>query len=735
MFNYKESQVKFSIHRSEHISKFRKALEYTKTGAKVIYPYKSKAIREAIEQRAKLKNIPIFHEEYEPDFTQFQYDLELFIFFNWKELYARELELSDSKEAKLLEEAGLEYGCTFMRREEHLANAVRIRWPERILPSGDVMSAYALTPWAKDYLWGLSNYSNIVTFGGGGQGKTYSALAFSVMAYDNFIYTKSGAQCSFSTVSQSKLESSIWSHVNKLYSYTNDYQYSLYGGKAIKAPDYMYRRKDIRGKYIDEGGTMRGILLVKGAKDAKQIDKLTGQHDVKCRIYLLDEAQSTGPAPLSAYTNMYLHPKWGWFLMAGNYDMPNDLLGINSEPNNGWESVDEKTHFWEGSLKSPESELGQTSLVIHYNNDLSPAILDPEMEKRYSRFLPTLKKKKKLYPTEESANTIAAKRFWIGFRYEKEEGDQEKVITSDIIHEFKAHEQPKIKSLFSLASLDTAPSNNDRNILTIIEIGLNDQGYAEWWPSKVYYIKKPTSQLKYYEETSNSIISILNNHRVESGHSIMDWTQRTQLLEGLSNKGHTFHHLIYQQAPPSKIAKNDVTGVTERPIQIDTVPTFAGKFEKNIRVFAHEKFVNRITFAAYLFRLFIEHQRVKNFNSSILQGIDSKPFEKEFCLRVFEKVAVKKTGEDKLRIDSKDAFKGKHAFSPDILDTLFQAAYLIYVLLGIKPSEKGLGNLKHKENKKPVDNRVWDAKLLFRKIDSSPIISSEEAIYRTNRFR
>jgi hypothetical protein len=133
--------------------------------------------------------------------------------------------------------------------------------------------------------------------------------------------------------------------------------------------------------------------------------------------------------------------------------------------------------------------------------------------------------------------------------------------------------------------------------------------------------------------------------------------------------------------------------------------------------------------------LFIEHQRVKGFNSSILQGIDSKPFEKEFCLRVFEKVFVKKTGDEKLRIDSKDAFKGKHAFSPDILDTLFQAAYLIYVILGIKPNEKGLGNLKHKETKKFVDNKVWDARMRFRQPSSSPVISSEDALYRTNRFR
>ncbi len=159
---------------------------------------------------------------------------------------------------------------------------------------GEAITAYALTPWAKDYLYGVSNYNNVIAFGGGGQGKTYSPLAFQVLLYDHFIHTKSGAQCSSSTVSEGKLKQSIWSHLTKLYTSKPDYKFSLYAGLAHQAPEYTFRRKTLSNKYIEEGGTIRGILLVEGAKTAKQIDKLTGQHDVRARAYLLMRLKAPG---------------------------------------------------------------------------------------------------------------------------------------------------------------------------------------------------------------------------------------------------------------------------------------------------------------------------------------------------------------------------------------------------------------------------------------------------------
>ena len=709
------SQDNFQIQRNERFLKAKQVKNLTEVGRKAIYMYDSLAVEEAMKYRMSNAKIPIFHDEYMPDFTQYQYDLELFIFLNYSDLYKRELELAPSSKVKILESKGAEYGATFLKRQEHLENAISIRWPEKILPTGDVSTAFALTPWAKDYLYGLSNYNNIVTFGGGGQGKTYSALAFQVMLYDHFIHTKAGAQCSFSTVSENKLKTSAWSHVNKLYSFKNPYKISMYANLAHAAPDYTFRRKTMAGKYIEEGGTLKGILLVQGAKTAKQIDKLTGQHDVMARVYLLDEAQSTGPAPLSAYNNMFLHPKYGWFLMCGNYELDEDLLGINTEPDTGWESVNENTHMWESTLKSPDSDLGHKSLVIHYNNELSPGMTSKEMARKYGKFVMTPEKKKKLYKTKEEEETYEGKRFWVGFRFERKKNESEKVLTTELIKEFKGCDNKDFRTDFTVASLDSASSGEgDRNVLTLIDVGLNDKGYPMFAPARVFCLTKPLSQLTYYKETCLKIKEILDDNRVESGHSIMDWTQRTQLLEGLMELGVVFHHLIYQQHPPKENSVNEVTKISERPVELEKVKTFSGEFEKDVTVYAHEKIENRITLGAYILRLFLEAGCVRNLNASLLNGIpNAKSFEKEICLRSFE--IKQTTNRRRITLDSKDKFKSKHKFSPDVLDTLFQAAYMLYVIFDIRPNKKGLGSLRKRQVKKPIDNKIWDARLRFRK--------------------
>jgi len=710
------SQDKISKMRFEQLSKLRNVKNLVEAGGKAIYLYGSLALKESFEARKAASKIPIFNDEYEPDFTEFQYDLEMHIYLNYEALYKRELELASGERLEMLEARGIEYGATFFKKQEHLENAILIRWPEKLLPTGEVSTAYALTPWAKDFLYGLSNYTNIVTFGGGGQGKTYSAIAFMVMLYDHFIHTKSGAQCSFSTVSETKLKSSIWSHLTKLYSWKNKYPFSKYAGLAHVAPEYTYRRKTQAGKYIEEGGTMKGILLVQGAKTARQIDKLTGQHDVVARAYLLDEAQSTGPAPLQAYNNMFLHPKHGWFMMAGNYELDEDLLGLNTKPDQGWENVDDTTHMWESTLNSPESDLGHKSLVIHYNNELSPGMTDPAMAKKYGKFLMTPEKKKRLYKTKEDELTYEAKRFWIGFRFERKKEDVEKVVTVEVLKEYGAYEKQDFKTIHKVASLDSAHSTErDRSIITIFNIGLNNDGFPMVAPDRVIAINKPSSQLKYYKETAIMIKNILEDNKVNlSGYSIMDWTQRSQLLEGLRELGVVFHHLIYQQHPPKEIGMNDVTKALERPIELESVPTFQNGFEREVKVYAHEKIVNRITLGAYIFRLFVEHQRCRNINTSLIAGVPSvRSFEEEFCKRYFEYTSHMK--EPKIRLDDKSEFKRKYKFSPDILDTFYQVFYMLYVEFGIHPSKKGLGSMKGIEEKKPVDNSLWDARLRFRR--------------------
>ncbi len=688
------------------------------TGFSQKYFYGSLAVEEAVKKFENY-NVPAFHQEYAPNPFHYQYDLELYIFINFKELLKRELTLETKPEKiKLLEATE---SATLIPRQRHLANAATIRWPGSLAPDGTYIGDLAITPWLMDYFYGVANYNNVIEFGGAGQGKTYGPLAFMSMIYDYFLNTQKGAQCTFSTVSESKLKGSTWPYSNRLYAVTKQrYPFSLSAGLAKKCGDYTYNRVQSNGKVFEQGGTFKGVLIPRGRKDASVVDKLTGFHDPEARIYLLDEMQSTDDAPLGAYNNMFLHPKHGWFTAAGNYDLDGDLLGINVEPNQGWESVDEKTHIWESTLKTRTETLDHKSLIIHFNNDLSPGVTDPVFGKKYHRFVPTQEKKLKTYPTPESRETISYKRFWTGFRYEKNVEGKITVLSLDVIEDTKCFEPAPEDYLkaFTIGSFDSAPASVDRNIFTCLDVGTTANGLpmVEIKPGYIKLFPKPQRALEYYSTTCNKIITTQSDYGIERGHIIMDWTARPALIEMLAEMGHTCHHLIYQEKIPDKPGRNNITGAIEDRIELETIPTFVkGDIQKQVVHYADQAVVNKITLGAYIFRMFVEAGRVRGLNSSLLTGIQCDSFEKEFLKREF--VVKKRTGgQELLVLDSKDEFKSKYGFSPDVLDTFFQAFYMLYVIYNVKPHVAGLGKLYKQKKNKPVDNysKIWHGKKMPR---------------------
>lgn len=689
--------------RAESFAKCRSSI--LSTGRSNRFFYNSKAIEEAWRKFEDYK-IPAYDTEYTPNPFYYQYDLELFIFINWKELLKREFELEDdAKKIRLLEETK---SPTLMTRQTHLANAATIRWPNQINPQGVYLGNLAITPWLMDYFYGVSNYNNVIEFGGAGQGKTYGPLAFMCMIYDYFIYTQKGAQCTFSTVTEGKIKGSTWPYLNRLYPISSgQYQFSLYAGKAKKGGgDYTYCRQLSNGKIFEQGGTLKGVLIPRGRKDSSVVDKLTGFHDPEARIYLLDEMQSTDDAPLGAFNNMFLHCKHGWFNAAGNYDLQGDLLDLNVEPNEGWDSVNENTHMWEGTIKTKSESLGHKSLVIHFNNDLSPGVTNKEFGHRYQRFVPTKEKKDKLYPTEEQRQTIAYKRFWIGFRFERDTESKENILTDDLLKDTKAHEDAPedYYHQFNLGSFDSAPASLDRNVMMVASIGTTSDGYPMVVFKKGCFrcFSKPKKQLEYYKKTVDNIIEVQDIFKIQPGHLIMDWTARSAHIELLAERGYPCHHLIYHEKIPDKPGISDITGAQEDKIPIDTISVMVKDgVQKDIVHYAHQVATNKITLGAYVFRWFVEQGRVRGINASLLTGLNTETFEKEFLRRCFLK--VKRKDQELLSLDSKEEFKKKYGFSPDLLDVIFQLFYMIFYHYNVKPNVPGLGKLIKNKKKKEVD--------------------------------
>jgi hypothetical protein len=72
----------------------------------------------------------------------------------------------------------------------------------------------------------------------------------------------------------------------------------------------------------------------------------------------------------------------------------------------------------------------------------------------------------------------------------------------------------------------------------------------------------------------------------------------------------------------------------------------------------------------------------------------------------------KKIGQKEfITIDFKKEFRKKYKFSPDILDTIYQFFYMLFVIFKVDPTKKGLGLLTLQKEKREVDNQpsIWDS--------------------------
>jgi hypothetical protein len=656
---------------------------------------------------------PAFDIDYIPNPWMYQYDMEFFIFLNYEKLRKICYDKVWSKH-----EFYTNNGPTGLPRSEHLLNAISIRWPTVIKHTGEHSGLLVRNPWMEDQVEGIAKYTDNVYYGGGGQGKTYLALAFQCMLFDHFIHTNVGAQCTYSTVNEDKLKGSTWSYVNRLYPVaTNRRKFSLYAGLAKKAGDFTFERVDFNRKRIDSGGKFVGILLSKGIKDSRVVDKLTGQHGLNARSYLLDEAQSTDDAPLDAYKNMFLHCEYGWFFMSGNYATDHDLLGVNVEPNIGWENIDENTHIYEGTLKSTAESLDRIINVIHFNNELSPAMVDiyeGGMGAKKWPFLPNLQKRKKLYPNWTAAQkTIACKRFWIGFRYEKDEySKSEPILTKELLLESECSKRAQfIEEPVNLGSFDFASTSQDRNILNPASIGLSMEDglpIIEFLPLIQY--DKPKTHIEAYDDTADQTKEKMEQLKIAKNGIILDWSSKGPLISMLSKRGITAHFILYHgKLPRKEKERNPYTGEDEDPIVLESIRSFIGGMEKEETVFAHQKIKNQQTLGCYLMRQAFEKKRVRNFGPHLLNNIQpNHGWDKEMMRRKFVEDKATKL----LNIDDKDVFIGKYHFSTDAFDTYFQMFYMLYVKLGIKWDIPSLGILTRNTKKPKLDKLANLQKLM-----------------------
>lgn len=660
---------------------FSKALEAHNKGMDHVFMYGINYLKSYHEKfhSGNFHLIPPYNQKYIPNPFRFQYDLTVHIWINYYKILKAEVEWLRAK-ARIEKNADYMdaademlasktlYGIT---RADFLFAAAELRWPTTILPDGSHHGMFIRDPWSEKRVAALSHeqLKYVISFGGGGQGKTHVSLCVLLMIFDHFLFTNRGARCMISTVNKDKMNSVSWSYLLRLNS-TTDKGISLYAGKAKPGGEWTLRRPNNK----DVAGVFKGVLIGNNLNSQTIVDKLTGSHGHPFIGYIIDEIQSTPSAPIDAAPNYTMHAGDFRIIGAGNFGENNDTLANNIKPDIGWNSVDENTGEWVSTMTN-----GSKAIVLHFNNNNSPGMTDGGHKK-----FPHLPSKKKLdqnFPDQakRNENNTAYRRFWIGWR--ASESDDRTVINERIVRENMADLPLQLDVItHTFFNFDSAQAERDRNIMTICREGVDTQTKLRvFGPSRIHLLEKATESLKYYEESSNQILEIARKNNIISGGGTVDWTGRPAHAERLASKGFHVHKLVYNKAVPDGKRRDSHTNRIEREIRLNIALDFKDDIPPE-RVCAHHVSENVISLGAWALREYVKAGRVRGLNEALITKLTSpRSLEEELYMRKF-RFKNSATHGSRFHLESKDDFKIQYGFSPDILDTLFQAAWYMLIV-------------------------------------------------------
>lgn len=130
---------------------------------------------------------------------------------------------------------------------------------------------------------------------------------------------------------------------------------------------------DDYGKDATAKAAIRGVAVQEGSADEARAN-LQGRHMPYVRL-ICDEFAGMRKAAADARINLRIGASrnFKWCFLA-NPDSLFDLSAQFSEPADGWSSVDENTPSW-------RTKTG--ALILHHNGFHSPAVLEPDGEKKY----------------------------------------------------------------------------------------------------------------------------------------------------------------------------------------------------------------------------------------------------------------------------------------------------------------------------------------------------------------
>lgn len=270
------------------------------------------------------------------------------------------------------------------------------------------------------------------------------------------------------SVTLSSLLTRVWGYVtNHIKSMAISLPYKYYRGQT---PKILYEDPNPTGasrrNKIDDD-TLHGIFAVtaKVGDDDQAVATWIGKHPRDKIMLVLDECTDMPMAILNATPNLNSHPEKFQLIGIGNSKSTNDLHGVLSTPENGWNSVSPDLIQWKTTQKN--------GICLYFSPYDSPAIHEPDpiVRKRLEKYLMGADNlaSKEIELGKDSENFY---RWVLGFW--KSRNTEEVVVTEGFLQDFKPSTRAEWSGYYPVtrvAGLDPAFSTGgDKCILRFADV-------------------------------------------------------------------------------------------------------------------------------------------------------------------------------------------------------------------------------------------------------------------------
>lgn len=304
--------------------------------------------------------------------------------------------------------------------------------------------------WTERIIDTCCNYKWVGLAGCAGSAKTFNVMGFACTWWLAYPEISSVILCSTTAKS---LKKRGWAEVQR-------YHTTMANGERFG--NFVDSKMMWQCKKGDDRHAIVGIAVEDGST-TKVADNIKGVH-TRRQLVIIDEATAVSGAIYDACTNLYSYPEEFMMIIIGNPRSRLDQMGRFCEPLHGWDSVNIDTEEWE---TKPQID-GQTGLVIRFDSEKSPNILEGRI---VSRHLPT---KEKVEARRNKVGSADDPGYWSNDRgFWPPDTLSKTVLSNSALIKHKASD----KFLFTgrdftiLAALDPAFGGGDRAILRFAKMG------------------------------------------------------------------------------------------------------------------------------------------------------------------------------------------------------------------------------------------------------------------------